>query len=140
MIVMSGQGDGTEISKVLGSIYGSMVILAAILLFLSITFGTLTLDVQNRTFTLFWLVGAMMAVTGAELARNLYKSGMSLFTFIIFLLVNLFLVLFLMVVFSDMLSTEAANAALGMVLVFLVAVAAYYLILVLLTLREWRSK
>ena len=137
---MSGQGDGAEISKVLGSIYGSMVILAAVLLFLSITFGTLTLDMQNRAFTLFWLVGAMMAVTGAELARNLYKSGMSLFTFIIFLIVNLFLALFLMVVFADMLSTEAANTAIGMVLVYLVAVAAYYLILVLWTLIEWRSK
>ncbi|MFW9802761.1 MAG: hypothetical protein ACFFAX_13250 [Promethearchaeota archaeon] len=137
---MSSQGDGAEISKVLGSIYGSMVILAAVLMFLSITFGTLTLDIQNRAFTLFWLVGAMMAVTGAELARNLYKSGMSLFTFIIFLIVNLFLALFLMVVFADMLSTEAANTAIGMVLVYLVAVAAYYLILVLWTLREWRSK
>ncbi|MFX0056409.1 MAG: hypothetical protein ACFFAD_15885 [Candidatus Hermodarchaeota archaeon] len=137
---MSSQGDGAEISKVLGSIYGSMVILAAVLMFLSITFGTLTLDIQNRAFTLFWLVGAMMAVTGAELARNLYKSGMSFFTFIIFLIVNLFLALFLMVVFADMLSTEAANTAIGMVLVYLVAVAAYYLILVLWTLREWRSK
>jgi hypothetical protein len=140
MIVMSGQGDGTEISKVLGSIYGSMVILAAVLMFLSITFGTLTLDIQNRAFTLFWLVGAMMAITGAELARNLYKSGMSLFTFIVFLLVTLFLSVFLMVVFADMLSTEAANTAIGMVLIYLVAVAAYYLILVLWTLREWRSK
>ena len=137
---MSGQGDGTEISKVLGSIYGSMVILAAVLMFLSITFGSLPLDVQNRTFTLFWLVGAMMAITGAELGRNLYKSGMSLFTFVIFLFVNLFLAVFLMVVFADMLSTEAANTAIGMILIYLIAVAAYYLILVLWSLREWRSK
>ncbi|MFW9967487.1 MAG: hypothetical protein ACFFEA_10075 [Candidatus Thorarchaeota archaeon] len=137
---MSGQGDGIEVSKVLGSIYGSMVVLAAVLLFLSLTFGTLTLDIQVRTFVLFWLVGLMLALTGAELARNLYKSGMSIFSFIAFLVVNLFLVLFLMVVFADMLSNEAASTAIGMVLVFLLVGAISYLILAFWMIKEWRSK
>jgi len=137
---MSSQADGTEISKVLGSIYGSMIILAAFLLFLSLTFGTLTLDIQVRTFMLFWLVGLMLALTGAELARNLYKSGMSIFSFIAFLVVNLFLVLFLMVVFADMLSNEAASTAIGMILAFLVAGAISYIILAFWMIREWRSK
>ena len=117
-----------------------MVILAAVLLFLSLTFGTLTLDIQVRTFMLFWLVGLMLALTGAELARNLYKSGMSIFSFIAFLVVNLFLVLFLMVVFADMLSNEAASTAIGMILAFLVAGAISYIILAFWMIREWRSK
>lgn len=81
-----------------------------------------------------------MALVGAELARNLYKSGMSLFAFIIFLVVNLVLVLMLMVVFADMLSTEAASTAVGMVLVYMIGGVICYLILVLWMLKEWRSK
>ena len=118
-----------------------MVILVAALLFMaSIYFGGLLTDFQVRAFMVFWLVGLMMALVGAELARNLYKSGMSFFTFIAFLLVNFVLVLMLMVVFADMLSTEAASTAVGMVVIYMIVGAISYLVLLLWMLKEWRAK
>jgi hypothetical protein len=120
-----------------------MTILAGILLFLTLSgifFASLpTTDIQVRLFMLFWLVAWMLLLTGAELARGLYKSGMSLFTFILFLLVNFAMVLFLQVVFADSLHTDAAGTAIGMVMIYLVGGAVYILLLVLLMLREWRA-
>ncbi|MFX1368320.1 MAG: hypothetical protein ACFFAY_06970 [Promethearchaeota archaeon] len=140
---MSSQESGSKVSRVLGSIYGSMIIIASVLLFIT-SFGMATAimsttDKQVRVFMLFWMVCWMLAVTGAELARGLYKSGMSLLTSFLLLLVNFAFVLFLQVVFADTLNVDAAGTAVGMVVVYLIGGAAYNLILVLLMLREWRS-
>ena len=120
-----------------------MIIIASVLLFIT-SFGIATAimsttDKQVRVFMLFWMVCWMLAVTGAELARGLYKSGMSLFASFLLLLVNFVFVLFLQVVFADTLNVDAAGTAVGMVIVYLIGGAAYTLILVLLMLREWRS-
>ncbi|NHJ14732.1 MAG: hypothetical protein EAX95_13715 [Candidatus Thorarchaeota archaeon] len=142
---MSNQESKADISRVLASIYGSMVILAGILLFLTstgiaLTTLLLTTDHQVRAFMLFWLVCWMLLVTGVELARNLYKSGMSSLTFLLFLLVNFVMVLMIQVVFADTLNTDAAGTAVGMVVAYLIGGAIYTLLIVLLMLREWRSR
>ncbi len=129
--------QGTEIAKVLGSIYGSMIILAAVMLFLSSLFSGLNIDIQVRVFTLFWLIAFMISLLGAELARNLHKSGFGMIGFLGFLVLNYFLVVFLMAVYADMLDPTVGSTAIGMTLVYVVVAAIGYIALVLWVLRDW---
>ncbi|TFG33305.1 hypothetical protein EU527_08375, partial [Candidatus Thorarchaeota archaeon] len=99
-----------EIAKVLGAIYGSLVILLSVLLFLSVPYFTLLPTYAVLTpFILMWLVGGTIVLIGAELAWQLKKSGMTIIGFFVFLLLNLLIVVMTLAVFADIVTPTIAD-------------------------------
>lgn len=126
-----------ETGKVLGSIYGSLIIFFAVLFFLSTFFSALPSYAAFRSFQLTWLVGGFIVLIGAELGRVLFKSGTTIVGFLGFLVINLFMVVMGLAVFADMVVPTAIDLPIQLVVYLLLASAAWYIILVLWTLRDW---
>ncbi len=129
-----------ETGKILGSIYGSLVILFAILLFLSTLFSVLPSDAALRSFFLILSVGGFIILIGAELARVLFKSGVTIVGFFGFLLFNLLIVLFGLAVYVDIVVPTVMDTTIQMVIFLLLASLLWYVVLVILSLRDWRKK
>jgi hypothetical protein len=129
--------ENVETGKILGSIYGSMIILLAVLLFMSSIFASLLPDPALRSFFLIWVVGAMIVIMGAEVARVLQKSGMTIVGFFGFLILNLVLVLFALALFADIVTADPL--AIQLVVYLLIGAVAWYIVLTLLLLRDWRK-
>lgn len=129
-----------ETGKILGSIYGSLVILFAILLFLSTLFSVLPTDAALRSFFLILAVGGFIILIGAELARVLFKSGVTIVGFFGFLLFNLLIVLFGLAVYVDIVVPTVMDTTIQMVIFLLLASLLWYVVLVILLLRDWRKK
>ena len=129
-----------ETGKILGSIYGSLIILFAILLFLSTIFSSLTSDAALRSFFLILVVGGFIVLIGAELARVLFKSGVTLVGFFGFLALNLLMVTFGLSVYVDIVVPTVMDTTIQMVLILLLLSLAWYVVLIVLLLRDWRKK
>ena len=129
-----------ETGKILGSIYGSLIILFAILLFLSTLFSGLPTDAALRSFFLILAVGGFIILIGAELARVLFKSGVTIVGFFGFLLFNLLIVLFGLAVYVDIVVPTVMDTTIQMVIFLLLASLVWYVVLVILLLRDWRKK
>ena len=129
-----------ETGKILGSIYGSLIILFAILLFLSTLFSALTSDAALRSFFLILVVGGFIVLIGAELARVLFKSGVTIVGFFGFLALNLLMVTFGLAVYVDIVVPTVMDTTIQMVLVLLLLSLAWYVVLIVLLLRDWRKK
>ena len=129
-----------ETGKILGSIYGSLVILFAILLFLSTLFSVLPTDAALRSFFLILAVGGFILLIGAELARVLFKSGVTIVGFFGFLAFNLLIVLFGLAVYVDIVVPTVMDTTIQMVVLLLLASLVWYAVLVILMLRDWRKK
>ncbi len=130
----------TETGKILGSIYGSLVILFAILLFLSTFFSVLPTDAALRSFFLILSVGGLIILIGAELARVLFKSGVTVVGFFGFLAFNLLIVTFGLAVFVDIVIPTAMDTTIQMVILLLLASLVWYAVLVILLFRDWKKK
>jgi hypothetical protein len=130
----------TEIGKVLGSIYGSLIILFAVLFFLSTIFSSLPTDAAMHSFFLFLIVGGFIILIGAELAKVLFKSGITIVGFFGFLALNLLMVVFGLAVFVDIVVPTVMDTTIQMVLYLLLAAVAWYAILILWMAMEWRKK
>jgi hypothetical protein len=129
-----------ETGKVLGSIYGSLIILFAVLFFLSTIFSSLATDAAMRSFFLFLIVGGFIILIGAELARVLFKSGVTVVGFFGFLALNLLMVVFGLAVFVDIVVPTVMDTTIQMVIYLLLASVAWYAILILWMAVEWRKK
>jgi len=129
-----------ETGKILGSIYGSLIILFAILLFLSTIFSALTSDAALRSFFLILVVGGFIVLIGAELARVLFKSGVTIVGFFGFLALNLLMVTFGLSVYVDIVVPTVMDTTIQMVLILLLLSLAWYVVLIVLLLRDWRKK
>ena len=129
-----------ETGKILGSIYGSLIILFAILLFLSTIFSALTSDAALRSFFLILVVGGFIVLIGAELARVLFKSGVTIVGFFGFLALNLLMVTFGLAVYVDIVVPTVMDTTIQMVLILLLLSLAWYVVLIVLLLRDWRKK
>ena len=129
-----------ETGKILGSIYGSLIILFAILLFLSTLFSGLPTDAALRSFFLILAVGGFIILIGAELARVLFKSGVTIVGFFGFLSFNLLIVLFGLAVYVDIVVPTVMDTTIQMVIFLLLASLLWYVVLVILSLRDWRKK
>lgn len=129
-----------ETGKILGSIYGSLIILFAILLFLSTLFSGLPSDAAMRSFFLILAVGGFIILIGAELARVLFKSGVTIVGFFGFLSFNMLLVLFGLAVYVDIVVPTVMDTTIQMVIFLLLASLVWYVVLVILLLRDWRKK
>lgn len=138
-MTQSENTNPVETGKVLGSIYGSLIIFFAVLLFLSTFFSSLPSVAAFRSFQLIWLVGGFIVLIGAELGRVLFKSGVTIIGFIGFLVLNLFMIVMGLAVFADMVVPTAIDLPIQLVVYLLLASAAWYIILVLLALRDWRK-
>ena len=138
-MTQSENTNPVETGKVLGSIYGSLIIFFAVLLFLSTFFSSLPSVAAFRSFQLIWLVGGFIVLIGAELGRVLFKSGVTIIGFIGFLVLNLFMIVMGLAVFADMVVPSAIDLPIQLVVYLLLASAAWYIILVLLALRDWRK-
>lgn len=92
----------TETGKILGSVYGSLIILLAVLLLLSSVFATLPTDAAFHAYTLACILSGFIVLMGSELARLMFKSGITVVGFIGFLTFNLLLVSMSIVVIADM--------------------------------------
>ena len=130
----------TETGKILGSIYGTLIILFAVLLFLSTIFTTLPNDPALRSFYLILVVGAFLVLMGAELARVLFRSGVTIVGFLGVLAFNLLMVTFGLAVFVDIVVPTVMDATIQMVVYLLIGSLAWYAVLVLFSLREWKQK
>ena len=130
----------TETGKILGSIYGSLVILFAVLLFLSTIFSSLDNDPALRSFYLILVVGAFLVIMGAELAKVLFKSGVTIVGFLGFLAFNLLLVTFGLAVFVDIVVPTIMDVTIQMVLYLLIGSLVWYAVLILFSFREWKQK
>jgi hypothetical protein len=130
----------TEIGKVLGSIYGSLIILFAVLFFLSTIFSSLPTDAALHSFFLILIVGAFIILIGAELAKVLFKAGITIVGFFGFLALNLLMVAFGLAVFVDIVVPTVMDTTIQMVLYLLLAAVAWYAILILWMAMEWRKK
>ncbi len=129
--------ESVETGKVLGSIYGSLIILFAVLLFMSSIFAGLLPDAALRSYFFIYIVGIMIVFIGAELARILLKSGMTVVGFFVFLIMNLLMVIFAVALFADIVTTDPF--AIQLLLFLLIGAAAWYIVLILLCLRDWRK-
>ena len=129
-----------ETGKILGSIYGSLIILFAILLFLSTLFSGLPSDAVMRSFFLILAVGGFIILIGAELARVLFKSGVTIVGFFGFLSFNLLIVLFGLAVYVDIVVPTVMDTTIQMVIFLLLASLVWYVVLVILSLRDWKKK
>ena len=130
----------TETGKILGSIYGSLIILFAILFFLSTIFTTLPSDAALRSFQLTLVVGAFIVIMGAELARVLFRSGVTIVGFLGFLIFNLLMVALGLAVFVDIVVPTVMDVTIQMVVYLLIGSIVWYAILILLSFREWKQK
>ncbi|MGY5880134.1 MAG: hypothetical protein RTV31_07785 [Candidatus Thorarchaeota archaeon] len=130
----------TETGKILGSIYGSLIVLFAVLLFLSTIFSTLTSDAALRSFYLILVVGAFLVIIGAELAKVLFQSGVTIIGFLGFLIFNLLMVIFGLAVFVDIVVPTVMDTTILMVLLLLIGSLVWYAVLVLFSIREWKQK
>ena len=126
-----------EAGKVLGSVYGSLIIFFAVLFFLSTFFSSLPSDAAFRSFQLTWLVGGFIVLIGAELGRVLFKSGVTIVGFLGFLVLNLFMIVIGLAVFADLVIPTLIDYPILLVVYLLIASAIWYIILVLWTLRDW---
>ncbi|MGD9397947.1 MAG: hypothetical protein PVJ05_16030, partial [Candidatus Thorarchaeota archaeon] len=122
-----------EAGKVLGSIYGSLIIFFSILLFLSTFFSSLPNDAAFRSFQLIWLVGGFIVLIGAELGRVLFKSGVTIVGFLGFLVLNLFMIVIGLAVFADLVVPTAIDYPILLVVYLLITSAVWYIILALWT-------
>ncbi len=129
-----------ETGKILGSIYGFLIILFAILLFLSTLFSALPSDAALRSFFLILVVGGFIVLIGAELARVLFKSGVTIVGFFGFLALNLLMVTFGLAVYVDIVVPTVMDTTIQMVLFLLLASVVWYVVLIVLLLRDWRKK
>jgi hypothetical protein len=129
--------NSVETGKILGSIYGSLIILLAVLLFMSSIFAGLPADAAVRSFFLILFVGALIVFVGGELARILQKSGITIVGFIAFLILNLVMVTIALALFTDIVTSDPV--AIQNVLGLLIGGAAWYLVLIVLNLRDWRK-
>ena len=129
----------TETGKILGSIYGSLIILFAVLLFLSTIFSTLPTYAALRSFQLILIVGAFLVIMGAELAKVLFKSGITIVGFLGFLIFNLFMVALGLAVFVDMVVPTVMDVTIQMVVYLLIGSLIWYVVLILILLREWKQ-
>jgi len=128
-----------ETGKVLGSIYGSLIILFAVFFFLSaIVFEGLTPDAALRSYQLVCIVGGFLVVIGAELGKVLFRSGVTIVGFLGFLALNLSMIVMSLAVFADII-VPTEPVAITYVLIILVASIVWYLIVTLLALRDWRK-
>jgi hypothetical protein len=129
-----------ETGKVLGSTYGSLIILFAVLFFLSTIFSALAADAAMRSFFLILLVGGFIVIIGAELARVLFKSGITIVGFFGFLALNLLMVVFGLAVFVDIVVPTVMDTTIQMVIFLLLASVAWYAILIIWMILDWRKK
>lgn len=127
-----------ETGKVLGSIYGSLIILFAVFFFLSSIFASLPSYAAFRAFQMTCVVGGFIVLIGAELGRVLFKSGITIVGFLGFLVLNLFMVVMGLAVFADII-VQTATEAIPLVVILLLLSAVWYLVIVLLALRDWRK-
>jgi len=110
-----------ETGKILGSIYGSLIILFSVLLFLSTLFSTLTADAALHTFFFILVVGGFIIIIGAELARVLFKSGVTVVGFFGFLALNLLMIAFGLAVFVDIVVPTVTDLTIQMVIYLILA-------------------
>ncbi|MFW9809528.1 MAG: hypothetical protein ACFFE6_09130 [Candidatus Thorarchaeota archaeon] len=129
--------ESVETGKVLGSIYGSLIILLAVLLFMSSIFSGLLPDAALRSYFIIYFVGTIIVFIGAELARVLLKSGITVVGFFVFLIMNLLMVIFAVALFADIVTTDPF--AIQLLLFLLIGAVAWYIVLILLSIRDWRK-
>jgi len=117
-----------------------LIIIFAVLFFLSTVFSSLATDAALRSFFLFLIVGGFIILIGAELARVLFKSGVTIVGFFGFLALNLLMVVFGLAVFVDIVVPTVMDTTIQMVIYLLLASVAWYAILILWMAMEWRKK
>jgi hypothetical protein len=127
-----------ETGKVLGGIYGSLILFFAVLFFLASLFAIQPGYVALRAFQLTVLIGSFIVLIGAELARVLFKSGVTIVGFLGFLVLNLFVVVMGLAVFADLV-VPTVPEAISLVVILLLASAVWYILLCLIMLRDWRK-
>lgn len=128
-----------ESGKILGSMYGSLIIFFAVLFFLgSIAFSSLPQWAAERSFILVWSVGAFIVILGAELGRVLFKSGVTVVGFLGLLALNLLMIILSLAVYVDVVIPTASETSIQWVLILLIGAIAWYIILCLLILRDRR--
>ena len=135
------QGENSspvETGKVLGGIYGSLIVFFAILFFLANFFVLLPSYAALRAFQFTCLVGGFIVLLGAEIGRVLFKSGVTIVGFLGFLALNLAMVVMGLALFADMVIPTLTDAIMYVV-ILLLASGVWYLIIIILTLREWRQ-
>ncbi|MGQ4911026.1 MAG: hypothetical protein ACP6KW_02565 [Candidatus Thorarchaeota archaeon] len=129
----------SETARVLSNIYGSLVVLMAVMLFMSSLFGALPAEVTFHAFILAWAVGAFIIVMGTELARLLQKSGITPVGFFGFLILNLLLVSIFLGVFADIVVPSTIDTPILMVVYLIIGSAAWYVVLLLWMAYQWKK-
>jgi len=86
------------------------------------------------------VVGAFLVLMGAELAKVLIRSGVTIVGFLGFLAFNLLMVTFGLAVFVDIVVPTAMDITIQMVVYLLIGSLAWYAVLVLFLFREWKQK
>lgn len=126
-----GSRSHAETGKVLGSVYGSLIVLLAATLLLSSVFSVLPTDATIRAFTLAWILGGFLILMGTELARSMYKSGITIVGFLGFLALNLLLVTFYLAVFADIVTPTTADYSIQMVVYLIIGSVVWYAVMLL---------
>ncbi len=126
-----------EAGKMIGSLYGVLVFFLSVMLFLSTFFSTLPGDVINRTYSLVFVIGCLIVLMGTELARMMYKNGMTIVGFLGFLVFNLMMVLLAVAIFADIVGPTPYGDAIGILLALIVGSVAWYAILLLWMVYHW---
>jgi hypothetical protein len=78
-----------------------------------------------------------LVVIGAELGKVMFRSGVTIVGFLGFLALNLSMIVMSLAVFADII-VPTVPEAITYVLIILVLSLVWYLILILLALRDWR--
>ncbi|MCF2137585.1 MAG: hypothetical protein K9W43_10185 [Candidatus Thorarchaeota archaeon] len=135
------QTDQREVSvepiKPMSTIYAALVIALIVLIALGNVFALEISEYRFRATVLVFIGSVLLMLLGAEIARVLYKAGMTPIGFIGFLTFNLLFGAILFAVFSDIVGMSARPEVQPLIGGYLVFGIVWYIIIVLLEIIAW---
>ncbi|MGY5874785.1 MAG: hypothetical protein RTU30_03470 [Candidatus Thorarchaeota archaeon] len=124
-------------AKPMTTIYVALMLAVIVLIVMSSVFAGLVIDYRLRLAFLVSVACFMMLILGAEIARLLYKAGITPIGFIGILATNLMLATILFAVFVDMMGTDVENATSTLLGSILLGGIVWSIIIAILPVITW---
>ncbi len=119
------------------TIYVAIMLAVIVLIVMSNAFAGLVADYRIRLVFLVALACLMMLLLGAEVARMLYKAGITPIGFIGILATNLLFVIVQFAVFADLMGTDIGETTSTIVGMLLLGGIIWYVIVAILPIITW---
>ena len=128
---------GIKATKPMTTIYVALLLSIIGLLLMNNLFGADVADYRVRIVTLVFYACVIMMIVGAEIARFLYKAGITPVGFIAFLFTNLLFIMYLFASFVDHMGNDLSETTGAMIGTLLIGGIIWYAIIIIWTLMAW---